>query len=604
MACYSVQKYGFTTISEMMTDIVAELTTTTGALVSAPYFVEGVSYTIVDVGAGPSTDFTSITLDAPALNNSPGSTFTMGATPLTGNGTATILKDAPYFDVKFGTAGITGNVILQSNISIDPLAETVSSNGGSNSLIPGAWRLCFNQINDTQLGVHAATGLQLKDDGTVAHLNDRGVGLNLVPTTVATSGTTGTVTVTVTFAAQTPTGTIPFPAGSSITMAGVLDYRYNGSFTVLVGTTTTVTYTLVLAGGGLDLLAATTKGTISTRILREPVGNIGADWTGPNGVPASNDANQIWINRTSDIGSEEAYPMSYALTLTNRGIFLGVWQDSQEEIPQSASYKASVFPIATSSVIIASGVVTVNFAAPAGGSIPFPTGSAITISGVTPEIYNGSYIVVTGTTSTATFHFMGTTSPGNATVQGLITTTPTTMIADTSYGRSPFRWFLIQRSVDRLTGNVRGSPATANTSRCPVYCISGTGVPTSYRKFVIRETDVVSPSRKRYAAVPSEDTTALINPYPQQSLTESGEFIVTFINNLTTSRFKYADELDMVGTVSAEVVGAGTSIDVTVYGEAATRTYTAVYANQQYGTGMRLMVLTSCSKTIEDSHLV
>jgi hypothetical protein len=115
--------------------------------------------------------------------------------------------------------------------------------------------------------------------------------------------------------------------------------------------------------------------------------------------------------------------------------------------------------------------------------------------------------------------------------------------------------------------------------------------------------DVVSPSQKKYAAVPSEDTTALLNPFPQQSLTEGGEFVVTFINNLTTSRYKYADELDMLGTVSAEVIGAGTSIDVTVYSEAETRTYTAVYANQQYGTGMRLMLLTACSKAIEDSHL-
>ena len=604
MACYSVQKYGFTTISEMMIDIVAELTTTTGALVSAPHFVEGVSYTIVDVGSDP-TDFT-LNSPGPALDNVPGTTFTMGATPLAGNGTATILKDSPYFDKKFGDAGTTGAVILESNIAIDPLAQTVTTSGMATSSITGAWRLCFNQLNDWELGVHAATAMQLQDDGTIAHLNDRGNTVNLVPNSIATSGTTGTVTVTVTFPAQTPTGVIPFLTGSSITMSAVLDERYNGNFTVLVGTTTTVTYSLEVIGG-LPLLAATVKGFISTRVKKEPAGNIGADWTGPNGVPSSVDSNQIWLNRTPDIGSENAYPLSYALSLTNRGIFLGVWQDSQEEIPQVVSYPRNTYTLAISSVVYLLTVVTVTFAAASGvpsGTLPFLPGSIVTLAGVGVTSFNGSYTVITATATVVTFSMVGIIPEANAVAGGTISTVPNAQVPESAYGRSPFRWFLIQRSVDRLTGNVRGSPATANTSRCPVYCISGTGVPSSYRKFVVRERDVVSPSRKKYAAVPSEDTTALLNPYPQQSMTESGEFVVTFVNNLTTSRYKYADELDMMGTVSAEVIGAGTSIDVNVYNEAETRRYTAVYANQQYGTGMRLMVLTAVSKTIEDSHLV
>jgi hypothetical protein len=203
--------------------------------------------------------------------------------------------------------------------------------------------------------------------------------------------------------------------------------------------------------------------------------------------------------------------MSYTLTITNRGVFFAVWQDSQEEVPQDA--------------------------------------------------------------------------------------------IDGAFGNSPFRWFLIQRAVDRLTGAVKGNPATLATSRCPVFCLSGSGAPTEYRKFVVREKDVVSPSRKKWASVPSEDSTALINPYIQQSLTESGEFVVTFISNLSTSRYKYSDELDMLGTVSAAVIGAGSEIQVTVYGESTPRTYTALYANKQNGTGMRLMVLTKCSDASEDSHI-
>lgn len=261
---------------------------------------------------------------------------------------------------------------------------------------------------------------------------------------------------------------------------------------------------------------------------KEPAGNVGEPWTGPNGTPATSGIagfNEIWLNRTPNIGSEESYPMSYLLTVTNRGIFLAIWEDSQEEIPQ------------------------------------------------------------------------GTWDP-------VLNPNP-----DGTSGNSPLRWFLVQRSVDRVTGNVRGGGAlrkqntpelpgaAANnplneTSRCPVYCISGSGAPQKFTKFIVREADIVSPSRKKFASVQSEDQGALLNPYPQQSLTESGEFVVTFINNLSTPRFKYSDELDMLGTVGADVVGAGTEILVTVYDEPEKRQYTALYSTERYGTGMRLMVLT------------
>ncbi len=249
---------------------------------------------------------------------------------------------------------------------------------------------------------------------------------------------------------------------------------------------------------------------------KEPAGNVGADWTGTEGTPATGDAgfNQIWLNRQPSVGAESAYPMSYLLTLTNRGIFLGVWEDSQEEIPQG------------------------------------------------------------GTVDSA------------------------------GYGKSPFRWLLVQRSVDRVTGHVRGGGALrqdnnplAETSRCPVFCVSGTGSPAEFRKFIVREADIPSPSRKKFAGVQSEDSNPLLNTYPQQSLTESGEFIVTFLSNLNTPRFKYADELDMLGTVSAEVLGAGTSFNVNVYNEPYQREYTALYATEKHGVGMRLVVLTKMGFT-------
>lgn len=254
--------------------------------------------------------------------------------------------------------------------------------------------------------------------------------------------------------------------------------------------------------------------------LVEPPGNLAETWNGVGGIPNAATFEQTWLDRSPSAGSEGAYPMSYVLTLTNRGIFLAVWEDSQEEIP------AAIDPL--------------------GG-----------------------------------------------------------------HGNSPVRWFLIQRSVDRVTGHVRGGAAMrgsfdpANeTSKCPVYCVGGTNNKNQWYKFIVRENDVLSPSRKKFAIASSTDSSALLNPFEQQSLTETGEFIVTFLNNLSTPRYRYSDELDMIGTVGAEVIGPGTSINVTVYNEAQPRTYTALYSNIPYGKGMRLMVLTAGNATVENSHTI
>lgn len=274
-------------------------------------------------------------------------------------------------------------------------------------------------------------------------------------------------------------------------------------------------------------VARLTSRSLTSTIVKEPVGNLSKEWSGSSGSsPSPTQFNEFWLNRdATGAGNEGAYPMSYMLTLTNRGVFLAVWEGSQEENPQA------LFPNSADN--------------------PNPDGF---------------------------------------------------------YGFSPLRWFLVQRPVDRLTGHVRGGAALRRssdpreeTSRCPVIALSGFGAPPEFRKIVVRESDVVVPSRKKLASVQTEDSPAMINPYQQQSLTENGEFVVTFINAISTPRFRYADELDMLGTVSARVVGAGTSIIVRVYdetddgtpsGNPVYREYTALYSTERHGNGMRLMVLT------------
>ena len=172
-----------------------------------------------------------------------------------------------------------------------------------------------------------------------------------------------------------------------------------------------------------------------------------------------------------------------------------------------------------------------------------------------------------------------------------------------------FNWVLVQRSVDRASGAIRGRAKTTETgavatflddtatSVAPLWCVNC--VNNKYYKFNPREQDIGGPGRRTSATDNSEDNTAIINPFDQQSLTDDSKYVITFLSNLNTTRFKYPDELDLVGTVSSDVIGAGTEATVTVYNESPVdRVYRALPPNAPYGTGMRIVSLARFSKTI------
>lgn len=170
-----------------------------------------------------------------------------------------------------------------------------------------------------------------------------------------------------------------------------------------------------------------------------------------------------------------------------------------------------------------------------------------------------------------------------------------------------FNWFLIQRPVDRYTGK------TLTTGKSPVFCVNCVGY--RYWQFVVRETDVLHPSqgdadsRRLYAnpvtnalvnevspyRVPADahwkDSFAIINSSNQISLTEDSKYLVSFLYNLTTPRFRYSEELDMLGQSSADVCMASNEISVTAYRESTQRIYKALPANNIYNSGLRICVL-------------
>lgn len=170
-----------------------------------------------------------------------------------------------------------------------------------------------------------------------------------------------------------------------------------------------------------------------------------------------------------------------------------------------------------------------------------------------------------------------------------------------------FNWVVIQRPVDRVTGRILTS------GRCPVFCVNSVG--SKYWKFVVRESDILhptvgDPNLKFYTwdttkgniqvgsstyRVPadqhSQDSFAIINTTNQIALTEDSKFLISFLHNLTTPRFRYSEELDLIGQTSADVCMATNDISIQAYKESGPRIYRAMPANNEYNTGLRVAVL-------------
>lgn len=163
-----------------------------------------------------------------------------------------------------------------------------------------------------------------------------------------------------------------------------------------------------------------------------------------------------------------------------------------------------------------------------------------------------------------------------------------------------FNWVLVQRPVDRLTGEV------VVDGKAPVWALAYTGPnlsfpSTSYMfQHVVREKDILRPfsgdntmpqKLRRRADINQDDSDAVINQVNQVSLSEDGKYIVTFPARLNTSRYCYSHELDMIGVTSADVVSQDTVVPLSVYGEAQPREYMAMHATGADNTGMRVLVL-------------
>jgi hypothetical protein len=155
--------------------------------------------------------------------------------------------------------------------------------------------------------------------------------------------------------------------------------------------------------------------------------------------------------------------------------------------------------------------------------------------------------------------------------------------AITTETSAAFNWVLVQRPVDRTTGDVLVD------GKAPVFCVNGIG--GLYWQFVVREKDILRPGAIREGDSSTSDSESILNSKNQVALSEDGKYIVTFPSRLNTSRYRYPHELDMIGITSADVVSQFSDVPLTVYGESTPRSYKAMQANGVNNTGMRILVL-------------
>lgn len=237
-------------------------------------------------------------------------------------------------------------------------------------------------------------------------------------TSIAIGGTTATVTAT----CASTTATVTFsngktiPVGSIVTISGVTPAGYNGSW-VTIGTATLnqVQFTVPATLGD-----QTVAGTLAFGNITMGGRTVGPALSSPN--VSENRTAGVTNTAVSD-GTKTAYE-SYALT------------------PVGGNMRYIINNAGTIATTAASGtgsVATITF----GTAFVHPVGSSITVAGVTPTGYNGTYTVTASSAGSVSF---ANTTTGSQTVVGTITSginiaAPTvagdyTMVLQTTNGAS------------------------------------------------------------------------------------------------------------------------------------------------------------------------
>lgn len=155
-----------------------------------------------------------------------------------------------------------------------------------------------------------------------------------------------------------------------------------------------------------------------------------------------------------------------------------------------------------------------------------------------------------------------------------------------------FSWFVVQRGVqasDTTPGD--HSPLFAIFS-----CGGGLGgdpdtiKPEAIQRYTVIEEGIYSATVPLSAVQPTPDSAPIINPLQQVMIAEGNRAIVLFPQMINTQRYVYFATLDMLGYTSADVLSAGSEVQLNPLKATNKTKYLGMNANGKDNRGMRLML--------------
>lgn len=286
------------------------------------------------------------------------------------------------------------------------------------------------------------------------------VGSNLQVAISGSSGNGSVATLTFTTAQSSP----PFPSGSSIIVSGLLPSGFNGTYTVLNSSNTTVSYTnptnAVVTQGGFVR-------STGTSMVLQGVANVGGlvtagDITGANVTGSTFTATLFSGNGASITG----------INMFNTGMRVIITATAGTGSIQTLSFASQAYA-------------------------PFTSGQSITVSGVTPSGYNGTYTVISCTTTAVT---MAGSTTGAMSVSGVITGGPksaaSTLSENVVNGSQPNITSVGTLTGLTLSGSLTGVDITSSGFMLASVStgIAANGTSLSTATALIRQVNVVSSS--------------------------------------------------------------------------------------------------------------
>ena len=397
--------------------------TITGVASSTPSTISGGVLTL----AANTTINTADSGTTPGLAISAVIANTAGSFTLTKGGDGTLLLNAPFANSYSGNQTVTTLVNTGTLLLGDTGGPAIN---GSSSLIvgdglggQGANKVdVVRVLNQPQTitvanGTTGGTFTLSFNNQTTSAIN---FGADVIPATTGASESGTTVTITT----STPNG---FVVGQTVTIAGLTPAGYNGTYTIAsvssstsftyfnatTGLTPTTTAGTVILNAGTAFIPATTGATESGNVVSittaAPHGFIvGQSVTIAGLTPAG-------YNGTFTVASVPT-TTTFTYVDTNSGL-------TATTTTGTAVLATGVVPIPSAFPATETGnVVTITTLAPHG----FVVGQNVTIAGLTPAGYNGTF-TITSVPTTTTFTYVDTvTGLAPATSSGTATLAPST----------------------------------------------------------------------------------------------------------------------------------------------------------------------------------